>query len=122
MTHQATLDRNTMQMGETVTLNLRVSGDISSVAMPDLGPLAQDFDILGNSQSSNINIVNGQRSAELVIGVVLRPKRVGTLTIPSLAVAGSQTAPLQLQVDPANPATVPRSSNGTVVAGTALRA
>jgi hypothetical protein len=102
---RATLDRNTMQMGETVTLNLRVSGDIGNVAMPDVGSLVQDFDILGNSQSSSINIVNGQRSAELVIGVVLRPKHVGTLTIPPLAVAGSQTAPLQLQVDPANPAT-----------------
>jgi len=102
---RATLDRSSMQMGETVTLNLRVAGDIGNVAMPDLGPLAQDFDILGNSQSSSINIVNGQRSAELVIGVVLRPKHAGTLTIPALAVAGSQTAPLQLQVDPGNPAT-----------------
>lgn len=102
---QATLDRNTMQMGETVTLNLHVSGDINNVAMPDLSPLGQDFDILGNSQSSSINIVNGRRSAELVIGAVLRPKHAGTLTIPPLALAGAQTAPLRLQVDPANPAT-----------------
>ncbi|WP_343229968.1 BatD family protein [Rhodanobacter sp. DHG33] len=102
---QATLDRSTIQMGETVTLNLHVNGDISNVAMPDLSPLEQDFDILGNSQSSSINIVNGQRSAELVIGVVLRPKHAGTLAIPSLAVAGSQITPLQLQVAPANPAT-----------------
>lgn len=102
---RATLDRSAMQMGETVTLNLHVSGDVGNVAMPDLSPLMQDFDVLGNSQSSSITIVNGQRSAELVIGVVLRPKHAGTLTIPSLAVAGSQTAPLRLQVAPASPAT-----------------
>ena len=101
---QATLDRNTMQMGETVTLNLHVSGDINNVAMPDLSALAQDFDILGNSQSSSLSIVNGQRSAELVIGVVLRPKHMGTLTIPSLDVAGTRTTPLRLQVDPASAA------------------
>ncbi|MEW9624561.1 BatD family protein [Rhodanobacter geophilus] len=101
---QATLDRGSMQLGETVTLNLHVDGG-GNVAMPDLSPLQQDFDILGRSQSSNLSIVNGQRSAELVIGVVLRPKHAGTLTIPSLTVAGSRTAPLQLQVAPANPAT-----------------
>ncbi|BFI97242.1 MAG: BatD family protein [Rhodanobacter sp.] len=101
---QATLDRNTVQLGETVTLNLHIAGS-GNVAMPDLSPLAQDFDVLGSSQSSSLSIVNGQRSAELVIGVVLRPKHEGTLTIPSLAVAGTQTAPLQLQVDPPSPAT-----------------
>lgn len=102
---QATLDRSTMQLGETVTLNLHVDGGSGNVAMPDLSPLQQDFDILGRSQSSNLSIVNGQRSAELVIGVVLRPKHAGTLTIPPLDVAGSRTAPLQLQVVPSSPAT-----------------
>ncbi|MDE2317492.1 MAG: protein BatD [Xanthomonadaceae bacterium] len=105
---QATLDRSTVQLGETVTLNLHIAGS-GSAAMPDLGPLTQDFDILGSSQSSNLSIINGQRSAELVIGVVLRPKHVGTIVIPSLAVAGAQTAPLRLQVDPPNPATAAAS-------------
>lgn len=101
---QATLDRNSVQLGETVTLNLRVSGAGGSVAMPDLAPLQQDFDLLGRSQSSSFNIVNGKSSSELVIGVVLRPKHAGTLTIPALALAGGQTAPLTLEVEPPNPA------------------
>jgi len=100
---QATLDRSSMQLGETVTLNLHVDGG-GNVAMPDLGPLQQDFDILGRSQSSSLSIVNGKRSAELVIGVVLRPKHAGTLTIPSLTVGGAQTAPLILEVDAPDPA------------------
>ncbi|WP_426661466.1 BatD family protein [Rhodanobacter aciditrophus] len=103
-TVQATLDRGTMQLGETVTLNLHVAGSGGNVAMPDLGALQQDFDILGRSQSSSLSIVNGRSSSELVIGVVLRPKHAGTITIPSLTVAGAQTAPLQLEVDPPNPA------------------
>ncbi|WP_077485024.1 BatD family protein [Rhodanobacter sp. C06] len=100
---QATLDRSSMQLGETVTLNLHVDGG-GNVAMPDLSPLQQDFDILGRSQSSSLSIVNGKRSAELVIGVVLRPKHAGTLTIPSLTVAGAQTTPLTVEVDAPNPA------------------
>ncbi|MEW9573511.1 BatD family protein [Rhodanobacter sp. Si-c] len=101
---QATLDRNTMQLGETVTLNLHIADGSGNLAMPDLSPLQQDFDILGRSQSSNLSIINGKSSSELVIGVVLRPKHAGTITIPSLAVAGARTTPLQLQVDPPNPA------------------
>ena len=100
---QATLDRSSIQLGETVTLNLHVDGG-GNAAMPDLGPLQQDFDILGRSQSSSLSIVNGKRSAELVIGVVLRPKHAGTLTIPSLTVGGAQTAPLTLEVDAPDPA------------------
>ncbi|MBD8881116.1 protein BatD [Rhodanobacter sp. 7MK24] len=99
---QATLDRSTVQLGETVTLNLHIK-DGTSAAMPDLSPLEQDFDILGSSQSSDLSIVNGQRSAELVIGVVLRPKHVGTLVVPPLGVAGGQTAPLQLVVSQPDP-------------------
>ncbi|HEX8779126.1 MAG TPA: BatD family protein [Rhodanobacter sp.] len=101
---QATLDRSSMQLGETVTLNLHVDGGSGNLAMPDLSPLQQDFDVLGRSQSSSLSIVNGKRSAELVIGVVLRPKHVGTLTIPPLTVAGAQTAPLTLEVVAPNPA------------------
>jgi len=101
---QATLDRSSMQLGETVTLNLHVDGGSGNLAMPDLSPLQQDFDVLGRSQSSSLSIVNGKRSAELVIGVVLRPKHVGTLKIPPLTVAGMQTAPLTLEVVAPNPA------------------
>lgn len=94
----ATLDRSSVQLGDTVTLNLHVHGTSSFSGMPNLAPLETDFAVLGQSQSSNLSIVNGQRSAELVIGVVLAPKRVGTLTIPALTVAGAQTAPLSLTV------------------------
>lgn len=97
---RASLDRQSVSLGETVTLNLHVASGGSFTSMPDLSPLQQDFTILGQSQSSDISIVNGKRSSELVIGIVLQPKRVGTLTIPSLSVAGAQTTPLQLQVTP----------------------
>ena len=99
-TVRAWLDRGSMQLGETVTLNVEVSGD-TGAAQPDLTALAQDFDLLGTQSSTSVNIVNGQTSSKLLWAVGLQPKREGTLTIPSLTVAGQQTAPLTLSVQAA---------------------
>jgi hypothetical protein len=96
---QATLDRSDVHLGETVTLNLHI-GDATSVNTPDLSALDRDFEVLGTSANSSLSVINGRRSAELVIGVALRPKHVGDLQIPSLDVAGSQTNPLSLHVGP----------------------
>jgi hypothetical protein len=99
---QATLDRTSVSLGETVTLNLRIQGDASNLAMPDLGVLGSDFDMLGTSQNSSVSVVNGAATSELTLGVVLRPRHTGTLQIPSLDIAGSRTAPLQLEVTAAD--------------------
>lgn len=100
---QATLDRNSVPLGETVTLNLRIQGDAGNVAMPNLSVLGGDFDMLGTSQNSSLSVVNGAATSELILGVVLRPRHAGTLQIPSLDIAGSRTAPLQVEVTAANP-------------------
>jgi hypothetical protein len=96
-TVQATLDRNDVRLGETVTLNLRIS-DAMTASTPDISALDHDFEVLGTSTSSSFNIINGKQSAQLIIGVALRPKHQGDLQIPSLTVAGSQTNPLTLHV------------------------
>ncbi|OOG47753.1 BatD family protein [Rhodanobacter sp. C01] len=101
----ASLDRNSVQLGETVTLNLRVDGHAGNVDAPDLGALNKDFEILGSSQNSSLSIVNGAATSSMTFGIALRPRHVGTLQIPALTVAGSQTAPLQLQVAAPAPAT-----------------
>lgn len=98
---QATLDRDSVALGQTVTLNVRVVDASGSVAAPDFSALQTDFEILGSSQNRSVGIVNGVRQSQLAFGVALRPRRVGTLQIPALAVAGGHTAPLTLQVTPA---------------------
>lgn len=106
---QATLDRSTVQLGETVTLNLQVQGAGSSIAMPDLQALQKDFTILGTSQNRSVSVVNGHASSTMTIGVALRPKHAGTLTVPALDVSGERTAPLQLTVSPPNPDAIARA-------------
>lgn len=100
---RAWLDRNSMQLGETVTLNVEISGD-ARVPQPDFGALAQDFDLLGTQSSSSVNIVNGQTSTKLLWAVGLQPKHAGTLLIPGLDIAGQKTSALSLSVQPAGAA------------------
>ena len=99
---QATLDRTQVELGETVTLNLRVNGG-GMAAAPDLGALSKDFAVLGTSSNTSISIINGNRSSQLTIGVALRPLHVGTLIIPPLSFAGGTTQPLQLAVTAPDP-------------------
>jgi len=92
----ASLDRSTVGVGETVTLNIEV-GDESSDE-PDLSPLQNDFVILGTSTNHSLSIVNGRREAHTILGVALRPRREGHLTIPALAVGAQRTQPVSLEV------------------------
>lgn len=98
---QASLDRSTAQLGETVTLTLR--SHTAPLATPDLSPLAGDFEVLGQSSGSTSSFVNGQRSVEYSYGVALRPLHQGTLQIPPLTVGNDTTEPLTLEVTAPSP-------------------
>jgi BatD DUF11 like domain len=95
----AVLDRNEVHLGETVTLNVRIDGSMNA-STPDLSALNNDFEILGASTNSVLNVVNGQQTAQVIIGIALRPKHAGDLQIPSLTIGSDQTQPLTLHVDP----------------------
>jgi hypothetical protein len=94
---RAWLDRGSMQLGETVTLNVEVSDD-ASAPQPDFTVLQQDFNLLGTQSSTAMNIINGQATSKLLWAVGLEPKHAGTFTIPVLNIAGMQTLPLSLNV------------------------
>jgi len=100
---RAWLDRNNMQLGESVTLNVEVSGD-THVAQPELNGLRQDFELLGTQSSTSVNMINGQTTSKVLWAIGLQPKHAGTLVIPALDIAGQQTKPLDLAVQPASPA------------------
>ncbi len=70
---RAWLDRSSMQLGETVTLNVEVSDD-ASAAQPDFSALRQDFNLLGTQSSSSMNIINGQTTSKLIWAVGLAPR------------------------------------------------
>jgi hypothetical protein len=101
---RATIDRDTVQLGETLTLNVELEGSTSNTE-PDTTVLQKDFDILGKSSSTSISIINGQSSSKVLWAVGLQPKREGTLTIPSLSIGGASTQALSVVVKAATAST-----------------
>ncbi|MBI3432544.1 MAG: protein BatD [Hydrogenophilales bacterium] len=93
----ARLDPPQVGPGEAVQLILQHDGETSS--QPDLGPLKQDFDVLGRSTGSSIQIINGRMSAQTEINLTLMPKHGGTLQVPALQWDGQTTPALALTVN-----------------------
>lgn len=93
---RAWLDRETVQLGETVALNIEATG--TGASAPSFDALKNDFEVMDPSSSSSVNIVNGQATAKQLWGVSLQPRRVGRLTVPALSVAGATTQPLTVNV------------------------
>lgn len=95
---RAEVDRNQLPVGETLTLTITVSGSANSPQMPMLA----GFQIVGNSHSSQISIVNGAISSQAVYSYVLQATTLGTYTIPEIPVVVNQqtylTQPIYIEV------------------------
>ena len=92
----AALDRDEVAAGDTVQLLLRHEG--RGGGEPDLGPLKQDFDVLGSSSGSSIQFINGALSSQRELRLTLAPKHSGKLRVPALSWGGEQSDPLELTV------------------------
>ena len=95
----ASLDRDTMTLGETVTLSLAFDGsspqDAPAFDVPGL-------DISGPNTTTSFTMVNGASSSTYTLAYILTPQRAGHFTIPAItADVGGQTLssqPLTLTV------------------------
>ena len=94
---QAWLQRDTVTVGETVTLRIE-SDALQANQQPDLGPLKKDFEVLGTSTSSETQIVNGKRSDKTRWLVQLQPRHDGTLEIPPIRVGDDNTSAMAVTV------------------------
>lgn len=92
----AQLDQDQVAAGETVQLTLQHDGQTDS--QPDLAPLKQDFNIIGQSSGSSIQIINGKMKAQVQISLALSPKRAGKLQVPALQWDGQSSQALALSV------------------------
>jgi hypothetical protein len=91
----ASLDRDQVALGETVQLLLQ-SDDAGG--QPDVAPLRQDFDVLGSSRGSSLQIINGHSSSQTQVNLLLAPKHAGTIRIPPLQWGTGQSPALELTV------------------------
>jgi hypothetical protein len=93
---RATLDTNTVALGETV--QLRLDRDDQANGDPDLTPLRGDFDIVSTSSSRTIQITNGSVATHVQANIMLAPKHAGQLTIPAIDWSGESSSALTLTV------------------------
>ncbi len=110
---RAWLDNTEIAPGDTVQLTLAHDGQTGS--RPDTTPLKRDFDVVGSSTSSNMQIVNGKVSSTTQVELSLAPKHAGKLTVPSLTWDSDRSPPLTLNVT----ANGRQASNGNSPAATA---
>ena len=92
----AELNQYIVPYGESVQLTITAVGDTDGE--PDIAPLKHDFDILGQSQSSNYSFINGSMNSSKTWTYGLMPKREGKLQVPAIQVGQSKTNALVLQV------------------------
>ena len=93
----AVLERNPIRADETVRLIVESAGGEAG-AGPDLGPLDRDFEVLGTTVSTQIQIMNGEQSAATRWIVELAPRRSGELEVPPLSLGALRTGALTLEV------------------------
>jgi hypothetical protein len=105
---RAWLDRDSMRLGETVTLN--VETDARGGSEPDFSVLDPSFRRLGTSSNTQLSFVNGRQSARTLWAVALEPRQEGVIGIPALTVGNERTAPLSLTV-------LPMPTGGSAAAG-----
>lgn len=91
----AQVNRTTLVEGDTVTLRIRTRETQHDI---DLAPLLRDFQVVTQGHSTNNPALTGLGTEFLEWEIVLRPRRTGELTIPSLAVGSEQTRSIDVRV------------------------
>ena len=105
----ATLDRNPVAVNESFTVTYEVRGDLDGD--PDFSPLETYFDILNQSQSSRVQIINGRANSTKQWQLMLMARDSGTYILPAIEFGNDHSNPLELKVRKAPlTATTPDSS------------
>ena len=113
----ASLDRDTLTLGESATLALAFEGG-SPGQVPT--PSVPGLQITQAGTSQNMSIINGAMSSTVTVSFSVTPQREGEFTIPALTadVGGQQlaTAPLKLVVTRASAPSAAAVNSGNEVA------
>ena len=97
----ATVDRNSIQLNELVTLTVEISEQVSGT--PDFSVLEQSFEIVDTQRSQTSRLVNGTFSAKSVWVLSLLPKQTGYIIIPALTYRNIQSDPITIKVQKSSP-------------------
>ena len=97
----ASVDRTRLSTDETLTLAVTLNTDVPNPPNPTL-PSLEGFTIVGSGSSSQISIVNGTMSSQLIYSYRLQPYATGDLVIDPISVTLNgqtfTTEPIMVQV------------------------
>lgn len=96
-------DRNPVALNESFTLVFTATGSVDDD--PDFSPLRQYLDILGQSQSSNISIINGSMSRKKTWQLSVMAKQTGKIELPPIQFGKDSSQAYSLTVNKAAVAT-----------------
>ena len=102
------VDRKNITDAELLQVTVRIDNP-TAIPSPEWQDLSRDFDVIslsGPNQNRSVRIVNGQQTSENYVqwALSLRPKRLGTLTIPPLSLAGYSSKAVKIEVTQASAA------------------
>lgn len=90
---KVTIDRDVVHINESFQLYFEIDASVNS--SPDFSPLEKNFDILGRSQSTSINMVNGDYRAFTRWTLDVMAKNIGRQEIPAIKV-GKDSSPVKI--------------------------
>jgi hypothetical protein len=98
---EISVDLDSKQIEENQSVKLIYSADSATESDPDFSPLQKDFDIVNQSSSSQLTMINGSVTRNYRWTLTVIPKKTGKLTIPAISF-GSDSSPVSvLQVNAA---------------------
>jgi len=103
---KVTIDRNPVQVNES--FQLVFSLDHSPDEDPDFSILQQHFQVLNNSRSNSISIINGEYQRSVKWTLQLLARQVGEYMIPAIRFDQERSKPFQIKVEPSSQASVPQ--------------
>ncbi len=95
-TLSAQVDRQKIEMGDIITLILKT--DFQSLSRPNFSVLQDQFEILGQQQSNQITMINGNFESFTRWDIRLTPKQLGELIIPPITIDNVSSKPVKISV------------------------
>jgi hypothetical protein len=96
---RASVDRSTVHENESFTYVLHAEGQVHG--QPDVSPLEGDFEVLDQSSTTRLQIMNGKASQIAEWSFQLMPRKSGRFTLPSINLGGARSNPVDIEVLPA---------------------
>lgn len=95
-----TAHTDVVNVSESGVFQLEIKTDTDINGKPDLSPLQDDFEIVGQGTSQSVQVIGNTRTSQQSLILNLIPKKTGILTIPEITWGTEKTKALQIEVKP----------------------